>query len=65
MFKFSFFSFTKKWNKIIDNAFASDDVHVFSDNYIQRRTLLQNTTLNRNKKLRNIMPNLRSWNKLT
>lgn len=53
MFKFSFFSLKKKWDKIIDNAFASNDIHIFSDKYIQRRTQLQNTVRQKNNKLRN------------
>lgn len=53
MLKFRNISFKKKWDKIIDNAFASNDIHVFSDKYIQRRTQLQDAFLRRNKKLRN------------
>ena len=42
MLKFHIISYRKKWNKIIDNAFASNDVHVFSEKYIQRRSQLLN-----------------------
>ena len=34
MLKFHIIPYRKKWNKIIDNAFASNDVHVFSEKYI-------------------------------
>ena len=42
MLKFHIIPYRKKWNKIIDNAFASNDVHVFSEKYIQRRSQLLN-----------------------
>ena len=29
------------WDKIVDDAFRSNDVHTFSDNYLQRKASLQ------------------------
>lgn len=47
MLKFHIIPYRKKWNKIIDNAFASNDVHVFSEKYIHRREQIQNNSLGR------------------
>lgn len=50
MLKFHIIPCRKKWNKIINNAFASNDIHVFSEKYIQRREQIQKNSLGRKNK---------------
>ena len=49
MLKYRIITYRKKWNKTINNAFASTEVHIFSVCFIQHRELIQNNSLGRKK----------------
>lgn len=49
MLKYRFFLLKKKWGKIINDAFTSNEVHVFSEKYIHRREQIINNSLGRKK----------------
>ena len=54
MLKFHIVPCRKKWKKIINDAFASNDIHVFSKKYIRRREQIKNNFLERNNQEKSI-----------